>query len=138
MSEKLDTITSFAKKATDALMIFNPRGTGLGVVFGGFLKVLVKTFDPILISHQLGSLDELNSVYLIMSGVFLFNIQTISPKNRIDPIYEKTLAEIEMAHKKGLLTQAAARMQYLAVMTKHINECVLKESVQASKDPESN
>ena len=135
MNENLNTATAIIKKATDTLIVFNPRGTGVGLAFGGLIKVIVKLYDPFLTAHNFGSLNDLNPIFLLLSGIFIFNISTILKKNRLNSELESTLTEIEISLKKGLITKTQARMHYNAIMAEHIKFILIRES--ADKDIQS-
>jgi len=132
MNESLSSITSIIRKSVEVLMIFNPRGTGLGLAFGGFLKVLIRICETFITSSQFGKLDELNPIYIFLTGVFIFNIPTLYKRNRLDPNLEKILAEVEMSYKKGLLTKGQAKIHFNAIIAAQVEKSILKISVKSN------
>lgn len=172
MSDLLSSLTYIVKRSTEVLMIQNPRWTCIGVTFGGFLKVLIHLFDPIIRVAQykfllflygdqlsttvtrsarevsiadaangitkieINGLANLHPMYLILTGIFLFNIPNLSSKNILDPIIENALAEIDMGVKRGLLSKASAKMEYTAIITAYVQKVVLEIPKKATSKVE--
>ena len=138
-----DIITSAIKRATDILIVKNPRGTSLGIFCGVLLQGLISVFKPLLDEMKTMDFSAFTLPYTIALGIIAFNIGSFFKKEYLSPEIEETLRLIRIAKDEGNLTNAQIRLMYINLYRKVLESAELNESTneklnELSKKIESN
>ncbi|MBO1924369.1 hypothetical protein [Thiomicrorhabdus sp. 6S3-12] len=107
-------ISLFLKWATDLLLLKNPKGTSLGVIFGFLAHELFSKFYK----------DYFTIQFNILLGVFIFNLIPYFKNNgrELSREAEEKLDFIEVAVKRGGLSSAQAKLLYIEAVQDFIKE----------------
>ena len=120
-----DSLTGFAKRATDILFVQNPKGTALGVLFGFILHGLVLLFNPTLSRLTAVDFNKVYTVYYIFFGMFIFNIHSFFKRKEFSPEIEKAFDAIRAARKSGNMGALEAKIEYRKLIQKVLEEVIV-------------
>ena len=105
--DSFDAVTKIITKAIDFIFVSNPRKTSLGILFG---IIVYGILEVIFTITKLGFSVPL---YLcIAGGMFVFNINNIFSKHRIDEDLETQMYYLKEAQKNGNFTPTEKRHQW--------------------------
>ena len=120
-----DTVSAFVKRATDILFLQNPIGTSLGLLIG----VVCHGIAPVVSKVIQVDLKAINFLVWSAAGVVICNIPTLLRGYALDPPIEAALTAIRKARKDGEISPAQARIMYVALYERVLNEVTLNRDV---------
>jgi hypothetical protein len=129
-----DTASAVIKRATDVLFLQNPIGTSMGLLIG----VICNGLESPLSKATNIDLMGVNAFVWLAAGVVVCNLPSLFRSNPLPAPVETALGAIRKARKEGEISQAQARLMYVALYEKVLSEVTLdsraREAVrQASK-----
>lgn len=125
-----DKATASIKIATDILFVKNPVGTSMGVLTGVILHGIVGMFSPFLVSLKVINPSALNIGHYIAIGVFGFNVGNFRRRHKINPEIEEALAFIKQMRKEGKISASQAKLEYLSLIKKVVENVQLDQATQ--------
>lgn len=129
-----DLATGFIKRAMDILFVQNPKGTGMGVLFGAVLDGATKLFAPALKTLRGVDFTNLNIFYYIVVGAFLFNVRNLFKRHKFDQSVEDAIAMIEETARKQGLSKTQKKMMYAALCNQLVDRVRLDPATQKKAD----
>ena len=97
----------------------------MGVLTGVVWQGLVNVLSPTLATLQGIKWSALNIGHYIAIGVLGFNIGNFRRRNKISAEIEEQIAFIAQMRKDGKITEAQAKLQYLALIKKVVENVQL-------------
>lgn len=124
-----DSIASFIKPATGVLFSTDPVMTSLGGLFGFLLSVLIRILKPLLAGFTV-HLSQVEQWEFVVLGVFIFNLIAYFRRSRLSQSVNEALTMIRIARKEGRLTSEQAKLLYVSLAKKVIQNVKLEPKTE--------
>lgn len=122
----MDSITKHLKMVTDILLVKNPVGTSMGILFGVVAHGIFGMVSPIIQSIDSIKIEALNALHFIAAGVFGFNVKSWKNQHKVSLEIENAIAFINEQERNGIISEFEAKQQYRELVSKAVENVVVK------------
>jgi hypothetical protein len=125
-----DRLTSAISRAFDILLMKYPTRTGLGLVLGSCITVVVQLFEPGLRAINFMNFKAVPWYGWLPIGLFTMHIPTVISTFRQKSIGNDLIDQAIELIERGNFSKAEKRQQYRLLIEKVANAAALKQEFQ--------
>lgn len=130
MNNHMNKLTAVFKIATDILLVKNPVGTSMGLLFGVIAHGIASLFAPVIELTWALRLSVLKIYHFMAIGVFGFNIKSLNAKNKIPPDVEEAIQMVDKLEKQGKISMSQATLYYREITNRVIENVKLNNNAE--------
>jgi hypothetical protein len=130
MEKLISQAALWVRTATDILLVKNPHGTSVGIIFGVAFHGILIFISPIVWIAQAAIKAGFNIVYSICGGMLIFNAKPFLSRHKPPKEIEEAISFIGQQKKERRITDQQAKSAYAGLVTKYVESIQLNEKVQ--------